>query len=273
LRVCAVFLLTGETLSFSSSRRALLVSVPIADLRSEPQPYTLTGEQDLKEETQVLYGELLWADRETENWWHVEAPWQPCFHCTNSWRGYPGWIQKEFVKLAPAGSPERPPEARMEPARARQCVVQEASRFMGDPYMWGGLGPAGVDCSGLVHRAYRSCGLVIPRDARDQKLKAKPVSAAELVPGDLVFLADVKEPRVARHVSIYAGGENLIEAPSTGLPVRRIRFKDKLGRSLKEIAAGDEAAGRVVSFGRFIMTEPGTRRVGEEMVVAERRKP
>jgi len=232
-----------------------LVQVPVADLRSSPRPYEKTGEQDPEEETQVLYGEPLWADGETGDWWHVEVPWQPCFHCTQSWGGYPGWIRKEWVAAAPPSWSETPrhPET-------RQCVVREAGRFLGTPYLWGGLsGPdvkgastrTGVDCSGLVHLAYRFCGYEVPRDARDQKKKARSVSAANLVPGDLVFVADAENPEVAHHVSIYAGGEDMIEAPSTGLRVRRIDFKSKFGKSLHAIVPDVPVDGKVISFGHF----------------------
>ena len=296
---------------FPASPQRLLVRVPVADLRSDPRPYQLTGGQDPGEQTQVLYGEVLWVDGEKGDWWHVEVPSQPAFRYAKAWRGYPGWIRKDCAVPAPADWPStatvvvssstvllasdprggfsflhlslgtelvtepstsewtkvrcvggtmgrirtshiHPLEAAGRTEDARRCVVQEANHLLGVSYLWGGLSASGVDCSGLVHLAYRSCGVVLPRDARDQKLKTQPIAARDLVPGDLIFVADPKDPTVALHVSIYAGGDELIEAPSTGLSVRRVRFEEKFGKSLQEIASGALMEGRLISFGRVI---------------------
>jgi cell wall-associated NlpC family hydrolase len=43
--------------------------------------------------------------------------------------------------------------------------VLVAARLMHVPYLWGGVSPLGVDCSGLVQMALESCGVKSPRDS------------------------------------------------------------------------------------------------------------
>jgi len=70
--------------------------------------------------------------------------------------------------------------------------VDTAETFQGLPYVWGGNGPNGMDCSGLVKLALQTAGVVCPRDA-DQQEEAlgkavRPDSALmNLRRGDLIF--------------------------------------------------------------------------------------
>ncbi len=47
-------------------------------------------------------------------------------------------------------------------------IVSTASRFLGFPYLWGGLSPKGVDCSGLVKLSYFLNGIILLRYASQQ---------------------------------------------------------------------------------------------------------
>ena len=61
---------------------------------------------------------------------------------------------------------------------------------LGKPYIWGGIGPVGYDCSGLVMMAYRAAGINLPRTTFQQVLAGTPVySLSQLEPGDLLFTA------------------------------------------------------------------------------------
>lgn len=48
----------------------------------------------------------------------------------------------------------------------RAVVCEQAKKYMGTEYRWGGKSGRGIDCSGLVSSAYMQCGVLIYRDAR-----------------------------------------------------------------------------------------------------------
>lgn len=83
---------------------------------------------------------------------------------------------------------------------------------IGKPYRFGGTGPGGWDCSGLVQASWRSGGVSLPRTTWEQwswgASRRVPVSA--LQPGDLVFSHGLG------HVGIYIGGGKMVHAPQTG---------------------------------------------------------
>jgi cell wall-associated NlpC family hydrolase len=74
-------------------------------------------------------------------------------------------------------------------ADPEQDWVAVAERYLGMPYVWGGRGGAGIDCSGLVQMALTACGRPCPRDSDQQAaaLGADLDADAALRRGDLVF--------------------------------------------------------------------------------------
>jgi cell wall-associated NlpC family hydrolase len=94
-----------------------------------------------------------------------------------------------------------------------------AARQLGTPYLWGGTGTGGFDCSGLVQAAYRQAGITLPRVAQDQYDAGPPLpGGAAVQPGDLVFFGS--GPRGVDHVGLYVGAGEMIDAPDTGALVR-----------------------------------------------------
>lgn len=94
-----------------------------------------------------------------------------------------------------------------------------ATAQLGAPYRWGGTGPDGYDCSGLVQAAYRAAGVDLPRVAQAQYDAGPPVGpATPPLPGDLVFFGS--SPGDVTHVGLYVGGGEMIDAPHTGTVVR-----------------------------------------------------
>ncbi len=94
-----------------------------------------------------------------------------------------------------------------------QAVVQQAMKFLGTPYVWGGETPQGFDCSGFLQYLYAQRGISIPRVTYDQVKTGQPISAKNLQPGDGVFFA--KDGDV-HHVGVYIGNGQFIHAPRTG---------------------------------------------------------
>ncbi|WP_435155227.1 C40 family peptidase [Haladaptatus sp. DFWS20] len=85
-----------------------------------------------------------------------------------------------------------------------EAVVEIARQFFGTEYDWGGMTTDGIDCSGLAWIAYRVNGIVLPRDADQQRAMGETVSRGELLPGDLLFFPG--------HVAISLGGDEYIHA-------------------------------------------------------------
>ena len=96
--------------------------------------------------------------------------------------------------------------------------------------LWGGDGPGGFDCSGLVQAAYASAGIQLPRTAQAQYDAGPPVPAGQpLQPGDLVFFGT--DTAHVDHVGILIDGDEMIDAPHTGALVRiePYQWSDYLG--------------------------------------------
>ena len=107
------------------------------------------------------------------------------------------------------------------PTGTPQAVVTAISYAvaqLGKPYIWGGTGPAGYDCSGLVMMAYLAAGISLPRTTFQQVDAGTPVySDSQLKPGDLLFTAGSDGTATdPGHVGMYIGSGLIIQAPQTG---------------------------------------------------------
>ena len=107
--------------------------------------------------------------------------------------------------------------------------VDSAERFLGLPYLWAGTSGFGFDCSGLTYLVMRVHGVTIPRDAGPQSRAGRAVAATALRPGDLLFYATSGS---VHHVTMYAGGGQMVHAPHTGavvevIPVATPSFADE----------------------------------------------
>ncbi|MGY1590678.1 C40 family peptidase [Geodermatophilus sp. SYSU D00708] len=94
------------------------------------------------------------------------------------------------------------------------AVLEKALAQVGDPYVWGGTGPDGFDCSGLTSYAYAAAGVSLPHSSRAQSGMGVAVSRSQLQPGDLVFFGSP-----VYHVGIYVGGGKMVHARTFGQPV------------------------------------------------------
>lgn len=124
---------------------------------------------------------------------------------------------------APGGG--LPPGWSLPPGTPAQVVaaVDFALAQRGEPYVWGGTGPDGWDCSGLTQAAYAAGGVAIPRTAAVQWTVGTPVyDPAAARAGDLLFSAgsDPGPGGAPGHVALYLGGGLAVEAPHTGTVVQ-----------------------------------------------------
>jgi cell wall-associated NlpC family hydrolase len=96
---------------------------------------------------------------------------------------------------------------------ARKAVLETARGFLGSPYRLGGTTVDGIDCSGLVMIAYRNAGINVEHHSASWQRDNIPgtrTSINNLEPGDLVAWDNGK------HIAIYAGNGNIIDASSSG---------------------------------------------------------
>lgn len=104
---------------------------------------------------------------------------------------------------------------------ARERMVRWALAQAGKPYVWGGSGPSGFDCSGLVQEATRAAGKVLTKPSKSQWAtcvaagRTIPVATALRTRGALLFRMS-GEPT---HVAISLGNGSTIEAMGTAYGV------------------------------------------------------
>jgi cell wall-associated NlpC family hydrolase len=139
--------------------------------------------------TQLLLDEPVKVDERAGGWARIVTVYD-----------YPGWVRSEAlgdgegsVTSDGGGSP-----------------VAVARSYLGTPYLWGGMTERGIDCSGLVHMAFRRTGRIVPRDADQQEDAGTEVE--EPRPGDLVTYG---EPgKSADHIAFWLGNGRILH--STG---------------------------------------------------------
>ena len=92
--------------------------------------------------------------------------------------------------------------------------MEETLSHLDTPYVWGGDGPAGWDCSGMIQWVYaRVAGVTLPRVSQQQFLVGTAIPANELQAGDLVFFADTAGPGIT-HNGIALGDGRFVHARS-----------------------------------------------------------
>lgn len=101
--------------------------------------------------------------------------------------------------------------------QSAEAILQTARSMTGFPYLWAGMSPKGMDCSGFVRATLAMHDIIIPRDAGQQAPVSERIDIApdfgNLLPGDLLFFGrrTEKGERVS-HVAFYLGGKEFIHS-------------------------------------------------------------
>lgn len=126
----------------------------------------------------------------------------------------------------PAPGPAPAPAPAPSPGGSNETAVSVAMAKVGAPYFYqyGGTGPNGFDCSGLVQTAFAAAGKYLPRTAAQQYAAAPvhvPISQARR--GDLLVWGSAPG---FYHVAIYLGNGQVVQAlnPDEGIGVTQLSW-------------------------------------------------
>ena len=96
-----------------------------------------------------------------------------------------------------------------------EAILKTAQSMLGFPYLWAGMSPKGMDCSGLVRTTLYMHDIITPRDCSQIYLTGERIGdRSDLLPGDLVFFGRIREDGSPRpsHVGFYLGGGRFIHS-------------------------------------------------------------
>jgi cell wall-associated NlpC family hydrolase len=135
-----------------------------------------------------------------------------------------GWVQNGSLRARSAFP--------LPPAIARRQILDDARRFMGVYYLWGGNTAFGIDCSGLAWLTHRLAGYTLPRDAHPQCQAGRAIEPP-YQPGDLLFFRSDNNPDRIGHVGISLGGMRMIHSSRTnnGVYEEDVQTSEKLSRT------------------------------------------
>lgn len=121
-----------------------------------------------------------------------------------------------------------------------------ALAFLNAPYLWGGRGGGGVDCSGLVQQALLACGMASARDSDQQEFLGAPAPPDALARGDLVFWKG--------HVAMMIDKRRMAHANAFHMAVA----VEPLDTACARIA--ERGGGAPIAYRRLTSRTPGSRR-------------
>lgn len=139
----------------------------------------------------------------------------------------------------PDGQKGRLKSQNLKPINIKEAVtgrklLKEAHKWLGVPYLWGGMTPAGFDCSGFIKQVLAQFNIYIPRDTKDQILAGREVERKNIMTGDLVFFK--------RHVGFAIDRNSIIHCSvgSNGVRIESIEkghpnYREDLNRDFATV--------------------------------------
>ncbi|MCI6005992.1 MAG: NlpC/P60 family protein [Blautia sp.] len=114
----------------------------------------------------------------------------------------------EYGNVIDSGNTVDPSSYTSSGSGSGSSVVDYATQFVGNPYVWGGTSLTnGADCSGFVQSVYSNFGVSLPRTSYEQQNAGYEVSYADAQPGDLICYGG--------HVAIYMGNGQIVHASNS----------------------------------------------------------
>ena len=144
--------------------------------------------------------------RKSQRWTKVMLP-----------SGKTGWVKTSQIKPHTGFKSIAKGEGNAESIsdKLMEKIIGSAMKLKGVPYLWGGMSPKGVDCSGLVRWSYLMNGILLPRNASQIVHCGDEVALDQMQRGDLVFFgtpAKDGKPQRVTHIGIYLGNNHIIHA-------------------------------------------------------------
>ena len=182
-------------------------------------------------------------------------------------------IGNETSGSGPGGTPTIPPgtpgtntpnfqwntESYDRPAPFYGMVLEQARQRIGRPYIWGGTGPAGYDCSGFIFRIFNAAGInhpiaghgEMPAGARrSQRMFNATERTTSPRPGDLVFFGS--GPNGVTHVGLYLGNRRMIDSSGGWSGMTMGQVDNRPGAGVGERVFTNWHLNNIVGFGRVV---------------------
>lgn len=160
---------------------------------------------DAEQGSELLQGDIFWMLDSSAGW-----AWGYCER-----DHYVGYVAAEHLSAQAIAAPEQP--------KADDPVTIAEAR-LGTPYVWGGRGGAGIDCSGLSQTSFAAAGIALPRDADLQMaaLADAPDAVQPYSRGDLIFMPG--------HVGMMVDDTHFIHATKHGMTTKIEPLADVVAR-------------------------------------------
>jgi cell wall-associated NlpC family hydrolase len=90
------------------------------------------------------------------------------------------------------------------PSSSKQIgnIIDDAMRYEGTLYKYGGTTKSGMDCSGLVYVVFKENNIALPRVSPDMAKRGTKVTLKKAKEGDLLFFQTNKNRNVINHVGL-----------------------------------------------------------------------